>query len=91
MLVTVCYDIPDDRRRLRVSRTLEGYGARVQRSVFECDVTEQQFAALQKRLRKVLHPQDDRVRYYKLCAACVERVEIDGPGVVHHQPLFYVV
>lgn len=31
----ICYDIEDDGRRRRVARCLEGYGERVQESVFE--------------------------------------------------------
>lgn len=36
MLVLVVYDIADDRRRTGLSDFLEGYGRRVQESVFEC-------------------------------------------------------
>ncbi|MGP1372035.1 MAG: CRISPR-associated endonuclease Cas2, partial [Almyronema sp.] len=36
MLVLVVYDIPDDKRRTKLATFLEGYGRRVQYSVFEC-------------------------------------------------------
>ena len=36
MFYLVCYDIVSDYRRNKVSQLLEGYGIRVQRSVFEC-------------------------------------------------------
>ena len=36
MYVVVSYDITNDRRRLKVMKTLEGFGERVQYSVFEC-------------------------------------------------------
>jgi len=36
MLVVVVYDIPDDKRRTKLSKFLEGYGRRTQFSVFEC-------------------------------------------------------
>ncbi|OQX07114.1 MAG: CRISPR-associated endonuclease Cas2 [Desulfobulbaceae bacterium A2] len=32
----VAYDIEDDRERLRTGKLLEGFGRRVQKSVFEC-------------------------------------------------------
>ena len=35
-LIVVSYDIPDDRRRLRLANTLKDFGIRVQYSVFEC-------------------------------------------------------
>jgi len=34
------YDIPSDKRRKKVSDLLEGYGQRVQYSVFECVLTQ---------------------------------------------------
>jgi len=36
MLVLVVYDIPNNKRRLKLSNFLEGHGRRVQDSVFEC-------------------------------------------------------
>ena len=36
----VCYDITSDRVRNKIVKTLEGYGRRVQYSVFECDLDE---------------------------------------------------
>ena len=50
MLVLVTYDVTDDRRRRRVAKLLEGYGRRVQRSVFECNLTKAQFQKLRQRL-----------------------------------------
>jgi CRISPR/Cas system-associated endoribonuclease Cas2 len=35
-LIVVSYDIPDDRRRLRLAHALKDFGVRVQYSVFEC-------------------------------------------------------
>jgi CRISPR-associated protein Cas2 len=53
MFYLICYDIADDRRRDRVSRFLEGYGLRIQKSVFECVLTPDQSALLQRRLVSV--------------------------------------
>jgi CRISPR-associated protein Cas2 len=36
MFILVCYDVCDSRRLRRVAKLLEGYGQRVQESVFEC-------------------------------------------------------
>ena len=36
----VLYDIRNPRRLRRVARLMEGYGQRVQHSVFECDLGE---------------------------------------------------
>lgn len=46
----VVYDITDNRERRRVSKVLEGYGFRVQRSVFECLLNR----SFKKKLKKNL-------------------------------------
>jgi CRISPR-associated protein Cas2 len=43
MFYVVSYDIPEDRKRDRVSKTLLDFGARVQYSVFECILDGKQF------------------------------------------------
>lgn len=55
MLVIVCYDVNTEtaagRRRLRrVARVCESTGQRVQKSVFECQVTLAQMEELERRL-----------------------------------------
>ena len=90
MFVVVCYDIPDDRRRTRVSNILKGFGERVQKSVFECDITPKQFEKLKQKLGKVLQ-EDDGLRYYVLCAECVPRIEIAGGVPVTRAQLYFAV
>lgn len=50
VLYVVTYDIPSDKRRQKVAKLLEGYGRRVQYSVFECLLSEVKYEELQKRL-----------------------------------------
>ena len=79
MRVVISYDISDDRRRSKVARHLEGYGYRVQYSVFECDVDARQLLKLQRELRRLVRPEaQDNVRFYPLCAECAGRVVVVG-------------
>jgi CRISPR-associated protein Cas2 len=78
----VVYDIPDDRRRTRLHTALLDFGTPVQYSVFECLVTAEEFKKLQARINKIIRPRKDHVRYYFLCAACVERVQTTQVGEV---------
>jgi CRISPR-associated protein Cas2 len=71
----IVYDISDDRRRTRLHTALLDYGTPVQYSVFECWVTAEQFRKLQARVRKLIKPRKDHVRYYALCAACAGRAQ----------------
>ncbi|MCE1275003.1 MAG: CRISPR-associated endonuclease Cas2 [Chlorobiales bacterium] len=78
--ILVTYDIENDRRRNRIHKVLKGYGAAVQYSVFECFLSNEDYAGLRLRLRKLMdqkHPLDS-IRYYHLCRGCVERVDVDG-------------
>lgn len=49
----VTYDISDDRERARVAKVLEGFGVRVQESVFECRLTVAYRNTLIERLNKL--------------------------------------
>ena len=91
MFTVVCYDIPDNSRRTKVGKVLEGFGARVQKSVFECDLTAAQQQKLKQRLGRLIDEGEDSVRYYVLCAQCVPRIEVvSGPPVEKTQPYFLV-
>lgn len=68
MLVT--YDIADGRRLNRVAKIMKDYGLRVQKSVFEVDVTIAQFKVMRTRVEKELEMVEDGVKYFPLCGQC---------------------
>lgn len=78
-LYIISYDIADNRTRLKVAHRLEGYGERVQYSVFEVWLTERELEALRPRLAAAVE-QEGSIRIYRLCAACRQEVEILGKG-----------
>lgn len=90
MLILVSYDIPDDRRRTRLAHILKDFGTRVQYSVFECRLTEEQVARLQARVVALIAPKEDSVRFYRLCATCAGHLEIQGLGRSTEDPEVYV-
>ena len=76
----VAYDIPDDRRRTKVHQILMGFGKWTQYSLFECFLSRKEVILLQSKLSEHLVTTQDSVRFYPLCASCVEKVEtIGGP------------
>ena len=77
-LYVVAYDIPSDRRRTKVHKILSGFGEWTQYSLFELFLSEKERILLISKLQPVLDPQEDSVRFYPLCAACVKRVETIG-------------
>lgn len=54
------------KRLRRVARLCQDYGQRVQNSVFECEVTEAQYATLKERLRTEMDEKLDSIRFYHL-------------------------
>ena len=64
----VGYDIASQRRRKRVATVLEGHGHRLHESAFVCTLREAQWAALQRRLLRLLDPVEDKLHLYPLCA-----------------------
>lgn len=80
MHVIVAYDIPVDRRRNRLSRGLEGFLVRVQKSVFEGELPDQRLEALYELIDTEIDPDEDSVRIYRLCRRCVGSVEVLGLG-----------
>lgn len=66
MHVVVCYDVPEDKRRTKIHKILKSYGQWMQYSVFECDLTESQYARLRSRLNKLIQPEMDSILFYFL-------------------------
>ena len=57
----VTYDITDDARRTAVFKTLRGFGDHLQYSVFRCDLSDRQRAALVAAVDPLLSHDDDQV------------------------------
>lgn len=87
----ICFDIRDETRLTRVADTLENFGVRVQRSVFECYLSQREVAMLWKRLCQVADLAEDQIRYYQLCPRDMKRIAIDGPGEVTVERDFFLV
>jgi len=70
--------IPSDKRRKKVSDLLEGYGRRVQYSVFECLLSGEKVEELQRRLRPRVKLEEDSVRFYPLSGHTLGQVVLWG-------------
>lgn len=77
-LYVIAYDIPDDGRRKKIADLLEGYGQRVQYSVFECPLSKSKLNQLQKRLLKIYNSGEDSLRFYPLSGHTLSQIEIWG-------------
>lgn len=89
MYVVVSYDIPEDKRRTKVHSILKSYGQWMQYSVFECSLTQAQYAKLRSRLGKLIKPDTDSIRFYFLCGCCQGKVERIGGEQVRDDSIFF--
>lgn len=69
MLYLVAYDIADPKRLRRVAKTCEDYGIRVERSVFECDLSNADMAELWTKISQIVDLQEDCAVSYRIDAA----------------------
>jgi CRISPR-associated protein Cas2 len=84
MLTIIAYDVVEDGRRQKVARLLQSYGERMQLSVFEAHLSDTELRHLRSKLRKLINPQTDSVRYYRLGHA--SQVDVDGLGMLLTNP-----
>jgi CRISPR-associated protein Cas2 len=91
MLVLVVYDVPDDKRRLKLSKFLEGYGRRVQKSVFECFISMEEMKRLHGKVLRRVNVGEDDVRFYWIPKDAVARTLTVGGGPPEEPPTVYIL
>jgi CRISPR-associated protein Cas2 len=57
-LWVIAYDSPSNKRRRKLAKLLEGYGERLQWSVFECRLQAHQLRRLREGLMRIATPAD---------------------------------
>ena len=75
----VSYDICDPKRLRRVAKVLEGFGTRLQYSVFECPLDAMRMAKLKAALRLMNHDQD-QVLFVSLGSSADATLIIEAMG-----------
>ena len=91
MFYLVSYDIPDDRRRVRLAKALLDFGRRVQYSVFECLLDRTQLEEMAGRIEEIIDETQDSVRLYGLCAGCEKLIRVIGTGEVSKDETVYIL
>lgn len=80
MLVLVTYDVSvvsaSGQKRLRhIAKTCLDFGVRVQNSVFECEVTPEQWVRMRQKLESIYDLELDSLRFYFLGAKGQQKIE----------------
>lgn len=77
----ISYDIEENRVRRKLSKLLEGYGVRVQYSVFECEISEKRFQELYKKIFRLTEGMEGSVRFYSICRNCENKIYTIGKPI----------
>ena len=85
MRYLVSYDIACNRRRRHVAQALDGFGERIQESVYELELREPQWQQLARRLDRLIDPVQDQWRGWRLCMA--DRADMVELGLASPAPL----
>jgi len=81
MIYIIAYDIADNKRRLRVAKTLESWGYRIQESVFQLRLDSATLARVRSRLAALISDSEDLIRIYPICSSCADRADILGAAI----------
>jgi CRISPR-associated protein Cas2 len=91
MLTLVAYDICEPKRLARVARVCEDYGVRVQYSVFECRLEEDEFTDFWLQLLEEIDEQEDRLVAYRIDARSAKEILTAGTMVCSEKAVCYLV
>lgn len=87
----VAYDIRDPKRLRRAAKVLQGYGTRVQYSIFSCRLSDRGRERLRWELARILD-QEDALLIFALCATCMSRLrELDAQKRWPPDPASYAI
>lgn len=74
-MYVVSYDIASDRLRNKIAKILEGYGVRIQYSVFECRLNEKKYKEMYGKLLELMAgAKEGNIRLYSLCENCLSKI-----------------
>jgi CRISPR-associated protein Cas2 len=66
----ICYDIHSPKRLVAISKVLDSYGFRMQKSFFACDLSLEELQYIPTVLIQKLNKKEDKVAIYPICNKC---------------------
>jgi CRISPR-associated protein Cas2 len=70
MKTIVAYDVSDDGTRAKLAALLGSMGERLQRSVFQCELSDEQLAVVLRRADTLIDHDGDSVHLFAQCTEC---------------------
>ena len=66
----IAYDIRHPVRLRKLAKIVQDYGLRMQKSVFEAEMTPSELQSMKKRMLGVIDPKEDGIKIFRLCQSC---------------------
>ncbi len=89
--ILIAYDTPDDKRRRKLVRISKDYACRIQKSVFQGWVSEQQLKELESLFFQHIVPDEDSILLMPACQRCCEQIRIVGCGEIRKAEPFFLI
>jgi CRISPR-associated protein Cas2 len=90
-LYLVAYDVRDEVRLRRTAGLIEGYGERIQYSLFRCRLSKIELERLRWELARLLAPEDSLL-IISLCDHCAARVQsLDRRQLWNEEPTSFAI
>ncbi len=91
MMYFISYDIASPKRLVKVAKTLENFGIRVQYSFFECEMEKGQLEELKRQMLELIDKKEDSLRISPLCEDCLKRTSSIGEGNIFVPQSFQIL
>lgn len=79
----IVYDIRNSKRLSKVSKCMESFACRVQKSVFETKASDETIGQLKLRLEKIIDSETDFILFFEVCERDWQKKEIYGKSSVN--------
>lgn len=76
--IVIVYDVANDRRRMKIFKLLKNYATRIQYSVFEGNLREEDIVWLESHLSNLINKKEDSIAFFELCERCRKTVRRIG-------------
>ena len=67
------YDIANSHRRSKISKVLEQFGIRMQKSIFQLDVSPMKAEEIKEALLTIMAEKEDSLLFFPICKTCFEK------------------
>ena len=76
----IAYDIRNPVRLRNLAKIAEDYGVRMQKSIFEAELSASELREMKKRMKGIIEPEEDGIKIFRLCQSCEAKRTGAGRG-----------